>query len=128
MIRILKPDAVNSPVRDPVNFRVGEAQEHRGMRRDNELGIVLYQLIHFLHQADDAPGRQRRLRLIQDIQPFSAEPVLRQRQEALPVGLPVEGYAAVTADHTAAGPRFPVHPVNICRDVVEAFGAQKVAV
>ena len=95
------------------------------MRRDDKLGSVLHQVVHVLHQADDAPGRQGRLRLIQDIQSLSAEPVLHQGKEAFPVGLPVQGDPAVAVDNRRAQAAFPVHLVDVGGHVIKAFRPQE---
>ena len=125
MVRVLEADAFDAVLFDLVDLRPREGEEHGRVRRDDELGSVLHQVVHVLHQADDAPGRQGRLRLIQDIQALAAEPVLHQGKEAFPVGLPVQGDPAVAVDNRRAPAAFPVQLVDVGGHVVKALRPQE---
>ena len=92
----------------------------------HELGALPRQQAHLPQQGELPRGGQGGLRLIQQVEPLPAEAVLHQGQEALPVGLGVEGNPAVAVQQAGAG--LLVQPVDIAGRVVEALRPEKEAV
>jgi hypothetical protein len=74
------------------------------------------------------PGRrQRRLRLVEEIETAAAEPVHHQRQEGLAMRHFVQGVAALST-HDGRPTWFGVEPFDLGRHVEEALGAEEKAV
>ena len=66
-------------------------------------------------------GGKSGLRLVEKIQPVPPKPVFYQRKKTFSMGLAVQGYAAVAVDHPSAQGWLPVHPVDLRRQIIEAF-------
>ena len=98
------------------------------MGGDNKLGVRLYQLVDLPQQRQKTRRGQRRFRLIQQIKALSTKAVLHQGQKALPVGLLVEGDAAVAVDEPRAKGWGFVHLIDIGGHIVEALRPEEKAV
>ena len=88
-----------------------------------KLRVLLNQFMHLCNQRENAGGRQRRLRLIEQIQPIATKTIVNQREEAFPVRLPVQGYSAIAVDDMAGTIRILIKLVDIGGEIVQALCA-----
>ena len=105
----------------------GKGHQNGRMRGNDKLGILLHQLVQHDHQRQQPGGRQRRLRLVQQIQALPAEAVLHQRKKALPVGLVVQGHAAVAVNQPGTRGGL-IQFVNVGGHVVKTLRPEKEAI
>ena len=97
------------------------------MAGNNKLCPVFGQPVNQADQRHQPHGREGGFRLVKKIETAAPEPVFHQRQKALPMGLAVQGYAAVTVDHPPAQGWFPVHPVDVRSQVIKAFRPEEIS-
>src|SRR4051794_34618263 len=90
------------------------------MRGDQELGAEVNELVDAGEQCELAHRRERRLRLVEDVEAIAEEAIEQQREECLAVRLLVQRYAAISSGDAEA--------VDLRRYVEERLGAQEVAV
>ena len=64
------------------DLRPGEGHQNGRVGGDDELAVLPHQLVQQRQQAQLPGGRQGRLRLVQQVQPLPAEPVLHPGQDA----------------------------------------------
>jgi hypothetical protein len=124
--RIVVGDRLERPVvgdlQDP---GVGDGQQDRRVRRDQELTLLPYEVVDPRDGGQATAGGQRRLGLVEQVEAVVVEAVDQQVEERLPVRAGVRGDAAVPADEPGAA-RALVQPLDLRRDVVERFRPQEV--
>jgi len=99
------------------DFGPGVAHEDGRVRGHQELAALPHQVVHAREHRKLAAGRERRLGLVQNVEPAAVQAVHEHRQERLSVRLLVQRGAA----ERAREPRL----VHLGGHVVEALGAQK---
>ena len=98
------------------------------MGGNEKLGTLLYKIPDQMEHGNLSGRGQGCLRFIQNIQPVSAESVDHQGEKTLPMGLFVEGTAAVGFDDLPGWTGKPVHFFNISSHIEKAFSPEKIAV
>ena len=92
MLRIAVIHAADPVVVKQLDLRAGKGHHDGRMRRDDELGILPDQIVHGHQQRQQPLRRQRRLRLVQQVQAAALKAVLHQGKKRLPVGALVQGF------------------------------------
>ena len=106
MLRLLIGNGGDALFRDLIYFGIGEGDQHGRMGGNNKLRAAFYKAVHRDDQAHDAVGRERRLGLVEDIQPLVAEAVFYRREETFAVRQAVQGGAAEPRDDGRAEREF----------------------
>src|SRR5436190_10704204 len=88
--------ALLDPVlREDVDERARIPEQDRRVRRDEELRAPFGQLVYPPHQRELAAHGERRLGLVEDVEPAAEETLEHEREERLAVRLVVQGCLAV---------------------------------
>lgn len=118
-VRVLVFAGMDGTVIKCQDLRARQAQQNGGMGGYDELGAVSGAAVYFHQERQLALRREGGLRFIEQVEAVRTEAVLHQLQKALAVGF----FMIVLGDSAGA----PAVFVFFCRDVIKAFGTQKIS-
>src|SRR6266446_3314081 len=113
-------DLADAALAEFVNPGLRIREEDGRMRRDNKLAVMIDQSMQKREDGQLALWRERRLRLVEQVDAVALQPICEQREEGFAMRLRVERYSAVAVLNAAF--------VNFGCDIVKTFRAQEPAV
>src|SRR4051812_776568 len=102
------------------DLRIRVRKKYRRMRGDNELRLFLHKLVDRGQGGELPIGRERGLRLVEEIEAVAAQLVHKKGHERLAVRLPMKRLVAVGLE--------VAHLIHVRGDIEETLGSQEVAI